>query len=103
MERPSGGEFTLRRGFVIDPHEKVLVAEDVITTGGSVKEVIERVHEIGAEVIGVAAVVDRSSGTEFDCPVESCVQLEISVHDPDSCPMCKDGVPVVKPGSREVN
>ncbi len=103
MERPSGGELTLRRGFAIDPHEKVLVAEDVITTGGSVKEIMEQVCTIGAEIVGVAAIVDRSSGVEFDCQTESCVQMEIPAYDPDSCPMCGKGMPVVKPGSREVN
>ncbi len=102
MERPSGGEMTLRRGFAIAPQEKVLIAEDVITTGGSVKEIMERVRAIGAEIVGVAAIVDRSSGIKFDCQAESCVQMEIPAYDPDSCPMCGKGMPVVKPGSREV-
>lgn len=102
MERPGSGGLTLRRGFAIDRCERVLVAEDVITTGGSVKEIIEQVRALGAEVAGVAAIVDRSAGkADLGCPVESCLRLEIPVYDADSCPLCAKGVPVVKPGSRE--
>ncbi len=102
MERPSGGNLTLRRGFTIDPNEKVLVAEDVMTTGCSVKEVMERIRAIGAEIVGVAAIVDRSAGkVNMGCQTESCVQLEIPAYDPDSCSLCEKGVPAVKPGSRK--
>lgn len=103
MERAGDGKLALRRGFEISPDEKVLVTEDVITTGGSVKEIIERVRGIGAEVLGVAAIVDRSGGrVEFGCPIESCTRLEMPVYDSHSCPMCRNGAPIVKPGSRNI-
>jgi orotate phosphoribosyltransferase len=103
MERPDGKKFVLRRGFTIQPGEKLLVAEDVITTGRSVKEIIQEVRTMHAEVVGVASIVDRSAGAaEFEAPLESCVKLDIPAYDVDSCPLCRDGTPAVKPGSRAV-
>lgn len=95
---------TLRRGFTLSPDEKVLVCEDVVTTGGSVFEVIDIVRNSGAKVIGVASVVDRSNGkVNFDYPFKSALQLEAVSYSPDDCPVCVEGkIPLVKPGSRKV-
>lgn len=91
----------LRRGFVIRKGERVLVVEDVITTGGSVKEVVSLVRDAEASVVGIGCVVDRSSGRgRFGVPVFSLVSVEARDYDPASCPLCAAGVPLVKPGSR---
>ncbi|KUO69828.1 MAG: orotate phosphoribosyltransferase [Clostridia bacterium BRH_c25] len=97
------GAMTLRRGFEIKPGSRVLVVEDVITTGGSVKEVIDVVRRVGGEVVGVASVVDRSGGRAlFDVPFKSAMKFEIDTFDPEECPMCKSGSVAVKPGSRNL-
>ncbi|HYF83183.1 MAG TPA: orotate phosphoribosyltransferase [Clostridia bacterium] len=97
------GAMTLRRGFEINPGARVLVVEDVITTGGSVKEVINVVRAVGGEVVGVASVVDRSGGKAlFDVPFKSAVKIDIDTFDPEECPMCKSGSVAVKPGSRNL-
>ena len=97
----SDGNMVLRRGFQIEKGEKFLVAEDVTTTGGSVKEVVEVVRDMGGIVQSVAAIVDRSGGKKlFDVPYFSLVQLAVKNYDPESCPLCKDKLPLVKPGSR---
>lgn len=95
------GEMILRRGFSIQPGDTVLVAEDVITTGGSVKEVIELVENSGGFVIGVFAIVDRSGGkAEFGVPFVSAMQMEVMVYQPEECPLCAQDLPMEKPGSR---
>ncbi len=95
------GVMTLRRGFALGKKEKVLVVEDVITTGGSVKEVIEVVKATGAEIVGVGVLVDRSNGqVDFGLPTEAIVRLDIKSFPPEDCPLCKEGQPVTKPGSR---
>jgi orotate phosphoribosyltransferase len=97
------GAMTLRRGFEIKPGSRVLVVEDVITTGGSVKEVIAVVRAVGGEVVGVASVVDRSRGKAlFDVPFKSAVKIDIDTFEPEECPMCKSGSAAVKPGSRNM-
>ena len=94
-------EMTLRRGFEIAEGERVLLAEDVTTTGGSVKKVMETAKEFGADIVAVSAVVDRSSGrAEFDVPYFSLFQMDIQNYNPENCPMCKAGSQPVKPGSR---
>ncbi len=99
-ERESG-VMTLRRGFEIQHDERVFVVEDVVTTGGSVKEVIELVKGAGAEVVGVGFIVDRSNGKKiFDDPAYPVFQMNVVTHQPDKCPLCQDDVPLVKPGSR---
>lgn len=96
-------KLTLRRGFSISPGEKVLVCEDVVTTGGSVFEVIDIVKEQGGEVVGVGFIVDRSNGkVDFGYPQKSTMQMEVISYSPDECPLCKEKIPVVKPGSRKV-
>jgi orotate phosphoribosyltransferase len=97
-------QMTLRRGFSLSENEKVLVCEDVVTTGGSVFEVIDIVKNFGAKVIGVASIVDRSNGkVDFGYPFKSALQLEVVSYLPEECPVCKEGnIPLVKPGSRKV-
>ncbi len=96
------GEMVLRRGFTLAPGEKVLVVEDVITTGGSVKEVLNTVREAGAIPVGVGVLVDRSGGkVDFNgLLLHSLVQLNIEAYEPESCPLCAQGIPWEKPGSR---
>ncbi|MGV8146701.1 MAG: orotate phosphoribosyltransferase [Alkaliphilus sp.] len=98
------GKMELRRGFEIPKGAKVLVAEDVVTTGGSVKEVIEAVKKQGGEVVGVVVVVDRSNGTvEFGTKFEAALTTEVISYEADNCPLCKEGKPApVKPGSRKL-
>ncbi len=95
------GVMTLRRGFGIPPGKKVLVVEDVVTTGGSVREVIKVVEELGGKVVGAASLVDRSNGkVDFGCPFYSLLPLEVVSYLPEECPLCKEGLSLVKPGSR---
>ncbi len=96
------GVMTLRRGFSVSPDDKVLVVEDVVTTGGSVKEVIALMREIGADIAGAAVLVDRSAGKiDLGVPLRSLVSLEIESFDEAECPLCKEGkTPAIKPGSR---
>lgn len=97
------GKLTLRRGFEISAGEKVLVCEDVVTTGGSVLEVIDIVRQNGGEVVGVGMIVDRSNGkVKFGVPQISTLQMEVVAYEPDKCPLCKEGIPAVKPGSRKI-
>lgn len=97
------GAMTLRRGFSIEPGEKVLVVEDVITTGGSVREVIEVVRSLGGEVVGAGVLVDRSNGTvDLGVRTEALLVTEAVSYDPEECPLCKQGIPAVKPGSRNI-
>jgi orotate phosphoribosyltransferase len=95
------GELTLRRGFTINPGERVLVVEDVITTGKSTKETIKVVQRAGGEVIGAASLIDRSGGeADIGVPYKSLVTLSVPAYSPESCPLCKTGSAPVKPGSR---
>lgn len=97
------GKMTLRRGFTVKPGEKVLVVEDVVTTGGSVKEVISLIKELGGEVTAAAALVDRSGGkVDFGVPAYYLLDLEVKSYAPNECPLCKDGMPIIKPGSRKL-
>lgn len=96
------GKMTLRRNFKLKPGEKVLVVEDVVTTGGSVKEVLEIVKEAGAEAVGVGVLVDRSGGkTDFGVPLKAVITLDVKTYQPEECPMCKEGSTPIKPGSRK--
>ena len=97
------GKMTLRRSFEIKKDEKVLVVEDVTTTGGSVREVIDIAKERGGRVVGVGVLIDRSGGRiDFGVKMKSLLTLDIKSYQPEECPLCKKGVPVVKPGSREL-
>jgi orotate phosphoribosyltransferase len=97
------GKMTLRRNFQLEKKSKVLVCEDVTTTGGSVFEVMEIVKNSEAEVIGVAMIVDRSNGKiDFGVPTKSVLKLDVVAYESIDCPICKTGKPLVKPGSRIV-
>ncbi len=97
------GRMTLRRGFRIDPGQRCLVVEDVITTGGSTREVIATVEAAGGSVVGVGALVDRSgSKAALPEPRAFLLDLEGPTYSPDACPLCRAGLPIVKPGSRPV-
>ena len=99
-ERESGA-MTLRRGFAIEPGTRVVIAEDVVTTGGSVREVIEVVRAAQGEVVAVAAIADRSGGqADFGVPLVSLLSLDIPSYGADRCPLCDKGLPLIKPGSR---
>ena len=94
---------TLRRGFSINENEKVLICEDVVTTGGSVFEVIEIVKSFAAQVVGVGFIVDRSNGkVNFGYSQFSALKVNAISFPPEDCELCKKGVPLVKPGSRKV-
>lgn len=100
-ERADDGAFALRRGFSIQPNEAVLLAEDVVTTGGSIMEVAGLVERLGGRVAGFATVVDRSGGAFTPGPpFHTLARLDLEAHDPGSCPLCAHGAPAVKPGSR---
>lgn len=101
-ERDSDGKMAFRRGFKVVPGERGIVVEDVLTTGGSTREVVDLLRAAGAELRGVAAIVDRSGGrVQFDLPLVTLLQLDIPAWTPQDCPLCKRGVPVEKPGSRK--
>lgn len=103
-ERDDEGKMTLRRGFVVNPGDKILVVEDVVTTGGSVKEVIELVKEAGGIVVGVGSIVDRTCGKiDFGVPFKSVISVNVESWDPEDCPLCKAGASApIKPGSRKI-
>ena len=95
------GRLTLRRGFTMSPADRAVVVEDVITTGGSTRETIDVALAAGADVAGAASIIDR--GTQeggLNVPLFALVKLEVPVYDPETCPMCARGEPMVKPGSR---
>ena len=95
------GSMQLRRNFKLMLNERVLVCEDVVTTGGSVFEVIELVKNAGAVIAGVGYIVDRSNGkVDFNCEQYSVLELAVVTYQPDECPLCAQGIPVQKPGSR---
>jgi len=95
------GELTLRRGFVIAENDRVVVVEDVLTTGGSTRETMQVARASGGQVVGAASIVNRSGGrAEFDVPFASLLDIDLPTYEPDKCPLCAQGLPVVKPGSR---
>ena len=97
------GELTLRRGFVVAENDRVLVVEDVLTTGGSTHETMQVARASGGQVVGAAAIVNRSGGrAAFDVPFASLLDIDLPTYEPDKCPLCAKGLPVIKPGSRPV-
>jgi orotate phosphoribosyltransferase len=98
----SEGAMTLRRGFRIEPGCRVLVVEDVVTTGGSTREVMSAVTQEGAVVVGVAAIVNRSGSENpfAPLPFTALLTVEVPTYPPESCPLCASGIPLTKPGSR---
>ncbi|MEK6337604.1 MAG: orotate phosphoribosyltransferase [Acidobacteriota bacterium] len=96
------GEMTLRRGFTVSQRERILVVEDVITTGGSTRDTIEALRRQGAEVVAAASIIDRSGGkADVGVPRVSLATLEVPAVDPSACELCKRGQPATKPGSRK--
>jgi orotate phosphoribosyltransferase len=95
------GVMSLRRGFEMKKGERVLVVEDVVTTGGSVNEIIQLAKKADSSLAGVGYIVDRSNGkTTFNAKTFSILQMDVVTYPPDTCPLCKEGTPAVKPGSR---
>jgi orotate phosphoribosyltransferase len=98
IENGRGREF--RRGFELDSEERVLVVDDIMTTGGSVQETIDAVRRAGAVVVGAAVLVDRSGGAAtLDVPLHALWTVDMPTHLPEDCPQCADGVPLTKPGT----
>jgi orotate phosphoribosyltransferase len=115
------GKLALRRGFTLDNADRVLVVEDVMTTGGSTRETIEVAKAAGGQVVGTASIVDRSASAQdrsepdrgatgsrqaatslqFDVPFVTLLRIDLPTYEPDKCPLCAQGLPVVKPGSRQ--
>jgi len=98
------GEMQLRRGFSVGKGDRILIAEDVITTGKSTMETVKALEDLGAEVIGAACIADRrADDCDFPLPVFSALKLSIDSYEPDDCPLCKAGnLALEKPGSREL-
>jgi orotate phosphoribosyltransferase len=95
------GVMTLRRGFRLSRGERVLVVEDVVTTGGSTRETIQSVINADGVVVGAGSIVDRSAGAaDVGVRRQALLSLDVTAHQPEDCPLCKEGVPAVKPGSR---
>lgn len=103
-ERDENGKMSLRRGFSVSSGQKVLIVEDVVTTGGSVREVMDIVRQAGGVVVGVGSIVDRTGGRiDFGVPFCSVISLDVESWEPQDCPLCKAGAPApVKPGSRKI-
>ena len=100
-ERDADGQMTLRRGFTIEPGEKVVIAEDVVTTGKSTLEVANLLRSMGAEVLAVASLIDRTDGKGgLNFPHFALLSVRAATFAPENCPLCAAGLPVVKPGSR---
>jgi len=116
VERQDGA-LTLRRGFVVSENDRVLVVEDVLTTGGSTRETMQVARAAGGQVVGAASMVDRSPSTraserarseqaavrdDLGVPFVALVDIDLPTFEPDKCPLCAQGLPVIKPGSRPV-
>jgi orotate phosphoribosyltransferase len=103
-ERDGDGRMCLRRGFAVAPGQPVVVVEDVVTTGGSVLEVVSVIEAQGGEVVGLASMVNRSGRPNpfAPRPYTALVTADFPTFDPDDCPLCRQGVPITKPGSRPV-
>jgi orotate phosphoribosyltransferase len=100
-ERDADRRMSLRRGFTLAAGERVVVVEDVITTGGSTLEVIEIVRAAGAIPVAAGSIIDRSGGAaDLGIPRTALATLRVEAHQPDECPMCHAGEPIIKPGSR---
>jgi orotate phosphoribosyltransferase len=97
------GEMQLRRGFEIPKGSQVLIVEDVVTTGGSAKEVLQLVRDAGGEIVGVGSIVQRAASSPFDVRYEALLALQVTAWDPSECPLCAEGTAPVKPGSRPGN
>ncbi len=96
------GKMKLRRGFTLTQGEKVLICEDVVTTSKSSMEVKSLVESYGAKVVGLSAIVDRTSGkVTFDLPFFATMKIDVDTYSPENCPLCLEKIPIIKPGSRK--
>ena len=96
------GVMALRRGFALQPGERVVIVEDVVTTGGSVRELIRLVQDLEGAVVGVGAILDRSGGqVDLDVPLRPLLTMQVPTYQPEACPLCQQGSAPVKPGSRQ--
>ncbi len=94
----AGEKMTLKRGFFVEPGEKVLVVEDAVTTGGSVRKVLDLLRESGANPVGVAMIVDRSGGSlDFGVETRALLEMSIETYRPEDCPLCRRGLPLTRP------
>ena len=94
-----GDKRVFRRSLTIKPGERILIVDDVLTTGGSVNEVIEAVKQLGGTIIGIGVLVDRTQqDIKFDAPLFSCIHTPAITYKPSGCPLCTAGIPLVKPG-----
>jgi len=100
-ERDENRKMTLRRGFTLAPGEPAVIVEDVITTGGSTRDVVDVLRAGGARPLAAGSIVDRSGGhADVGVPRVALVTLDVVAYDPAACPLCAQGLPAVKPGSR---
>lgn len=98
---PETRKMLLRRGFTVEPGEVAVVVEDVITTGGSTQDVIDVLRSAGAKVVAAGSIIDRSGGAaDVGTPRAALATLKVAAYPPEDCPLCRQGLPVVKPGSR---
>jgi orotate phosphoribosyltransferase len=101
---PSSGR-ELRRGFVLHPAERVLIVDDVLTTGLSVRETLSAIQPFQPEIVGIEVLIDRSGGdaiAQFDVPCHALLTISARTYSPDECPMCAEGIHIVKPGTRDI-
>jgi orotate phosphoribosyltransferase len=95
----------LRRGFVLHPAERVLIVDDVLTTGLSVRETLSAIQPFQPEIVGIEVLIDRSGGdaiAQFDVPCHALLTISARTYSPDECPMCAEGIHIVKPGTRNI-
>ena len=98
LEKGGDGSMVLKRGFRLSPGQRVLVVEDAVTTGGSVLKTIQALEPLGVQIVGVGALVDRSGGqVNLGYPLRALLTLEVPSYEPEECPECRAGVPLVKP------
>jgi len=99
-EKEGSGERTIKRGITLQAGERVLVVDDVLTTGGSIQEVISAINRLDGRVVGVGVLVDRSDRKiDFGAPLFSCYRSETITYPPENCPLCADGIPLIEPGA----
>ncbi|WGS64687.1 orotate phosphoribosyltransferase [Marinitoga aeolica] len=101
-ERNKEGVMELRRNFFIEKNKKVIIIEDVITTGKSTLEVVESLKKYNPDIVGLGCIVNRSKKEHLEnYPIKSLIEIDAKTYEPDNCPLCKENIPVVKPGSRK--
>lgn len=98
-EKTGEKERAFKRSFTIEPGERVLIVDDIMTTGGSIRQTIDAAKKLGGNIVGIGVLVDRSiEAIDFGVPLFSCLRAETVTYPPDNCPLCKEGIPLVKPG-----